>query len=143
MSQKLRSHDQRQRGLSTGPGGNLGSKMDRMKIRAYGRRELFVAPLTTISSVMAYRGRLYAKAGATIVEMTLHEAMGNVSVSEGSIYTVLGHMERDGIIAEVPGPKRLQGRPRKHYLLTESGRVAGEEVRSILRRLAGETWPTS
>ena len=70
-------------------------------------------------------------------------ARSGIAVSEGSIYTVLGHMERDGIIAEVPGPKRLQGRPRKHYLLTESGRVAGEEVRSILQRLAGDTWPTS
>lgn len=51
-----------------------------VRAEQHGRRELFVAPLTTISSVMAYHGRLYAKAGATIVELTLHEAMGNVSV---------------------------------------------------------------
>ena len=56
-----------------------------------GRRELFVAPLTTISSAMGYQGRLYAKAGATVVELTLHEAMGNVSVRPNIVANVLEH----------------------------------------------------
>ena len=57
----------------------------------HGRRELFIAPLTTISSVMAHHGRLYAKAGSTIVELTLHEAMGNVSVRPNIVANVLEH----------------------------------------------------
>ena len=62
-----------------------------VRAEQHGRRELFVAPLTTISSVMAYHGRLYAKAGATIVELTLHEAMGNVSVRPNIVANVLEH----------------------------------------------------
>lgn len=56
-----------------------------------GRRELFMAPASTISSVMAYQGRLYAKARATIVELTLHEANGNVSVRPNIVANVLEH----------------------------------------------------
>lgn len=62
-----------------------------VRAEQHGRRELFVAPMTTISSVMAHHGRLYAKAGATIVELTLHEAMGNISVRPNIVANVLEH----------------------------------------------------
>lgn len=77
------------------------SNSPRYVVRAeqHGRRELFVAPATTISGVMAYHGRLYAKAGSTIVELTLHEAMGAVSVRPNVVANVLEHATRlyDGV----------------------------------------------
>jgi len=67
--------------------------MPRYVVRAeqHGRRELFVAPASTITSSMAYHGRLYAKTGSTIVEMTLHEAMGTVSVRPNIVANILEH----------------------------------------------------
>lgn len=53
--------------------------------------ELFAAPTTDVAAITSYQGRLYGKAGGTIVEFVLHEAMGNVSVRPNIVANVLEH----------------------------------------------------
>lgn len=73
--------------------GGLNPKVARYVLMAEqrGRQVLFEMPIATVSGITSYHDRLYAKAGATIVELTLHEAMGNVSVRPNIVANVLEH----------------------------------------------------
>jgi hypothetical protein len=69
----------------------IGSSRYVVRSEQHGRHELFAASASTITGIMAYHGRLYAKAGTTIVELTLHEAMGKVSVRPNIVANILEH----------------------------------------------------
>lgn len=68
---------------------------------------------------------------AVTVRRDLEEATGS-SVSVGSVYATLDRLEEKGLVAsDVRRVERAIGRPRRCYRLSDAGRAALAETRSI------------
>lgn len=72
--------------------------------------------------------------GYEICQQVKEITKGGVQITEGALYPALHKMESEGIISSTT--KKINGRTRKYYLLTEDGHKAArpliEEVNAFL-----------
>lgn len=66
------------------------------------------------------------------------KSRSEVIINEGSLYPALRSMENTGLIHEIDGPQKGEGRPRRHYSLTESGKAAAVKVRATLTAMVAD-----
>jgi PadR family transcriptional regulator, regulatory protein PadR len=85
-----------------------------------------------------YHGRHY---GYSLIRV-LNE--GSISLKEGTIYPILGRLDRDGLVRS-EWVESDQGPPRKYYSLTPAGRRLFTELNQefdLLVSLVKQRWPT-
>jgi DNA-binding PadR family transcriptional regulator len=79
-------------------------------------------------------GDLY---GYAIMKAVEEDSDGAVSLGIGSLYRILGRLETEGLVQDIPAPEGAptehRGRPRRYYRLTRQGRSALEAESLRLR----------
>ena len=70
---------------------------------------------------------------------------GSISLKEGTIYPILGRLDRDGLVRS-EWVESVQGPPRKYYALTPAGRQLFDELNQefeLLASLVQRKWKAS
>lgn len=70
---------------------------------------------------------------------------GSISLKEGTIYPILGRLDRDGLVRS-EWVESVQGPPRKYYTLTPAGRQLFDELNqefALLASLVQRKWKAS
>ncbi len=77
---------------------------------------------------LAIMGVLYSERhyGYSLIRVLSNN--GSLSLKEGTIYPILGRLDRDGLVRS-EWVESAQGPPRKYYELTRSGRQLFDELR--------------
>jgi PadR family transcriptional regulator PadR len=84
-----------------------------------------------------YHGRHY---GYSLVRVL--SASGSIALKEGTIYPILGRLDRDGLVRS-EWVESDQGPPRKYYALTAAGRQLFDELSQefeLLVSLVQQNW---
>jgi len=95
-----------------------------------------------MESVLSVRGALLLAlrrgpaCGLDLIERIAGLSAGGVRPAEGSVYPLLGLLEREGLVRRLqprPRPERKRGRARVDYELTVAGVRASDALRDALR----------
>jgi transcriptional regulator len=76
-----------------------------------------------------------ANHGYRIAQRIKERSQGVLDFKEGTLYPALHKLEHDRLVTSYEGSEN--GRPRRYYRITETGRVALAKDRSEWRKLAG------
>ncbi|MEM1358411.1 MAG: PadR family transcriptional regulator [Bacteroidota bacterium] len=84
---------------------------------------------TVVLRLLDQEGRLY---GYQMSKLVADRSEGNYQLSEGSLYPLLHKLVKDGLL--VTETEKVNGRNRRYYRITETGRAAAADRRDEFRR---------